>query len=107
MRSQPRWHTADWRGHAVLVCDHCPFSTFDHSEMLQHARGKHRLVSEGAPRQASPLDGVSFETDRAAEQATIAGLTARDFDSITPTGASGGFIMADVKRVAAKSTTNR
>lgn len=107
-RRAPRWTTGTWRGHPNYVCtvDGCLFATLDIGEMRKHAKKQHPLASEGAkPEDLHPLRGVNFETDRAAEHAIKAGLSARDFDGITPTGATGGFVVADVK--AAAKTLNR
>lgn len=106
-RAAPRWKTSDWRGHANYVCavPGCLYATLDRGAMVLHARGQHPLPSEGAqPQDLSPLRGVNFQTDRAAEHAIAAGLSAKSFDGITPTGATGGFTVADVK-AAARSTS--
>lgn len=103
-RAKPRWTTGTWKGHANYLCRFCEFKTLDHGAMVLHARAEHPLASEGGERdQKHPLFGVNFETDRAADHAIELHLTAKHFEGVTPTGASGGYTKADV-RTAAKST---
>lgn len=104
-REAPRWAQNTWRGHPNYQCTRCAFATLDIGEMRLHAKSAHPLASEGAkPEELSPLRGVRFETDRAAEVAVEAGLTAKAFDQITPSGKTGGYTTADV-RSAARATT--
>lgn len=100
-RTKPRWKTTDWRGHPNYVCtaDRCLFATLDHGEMVLHARRQHPLASEGG-RPRHPLEGIDFASDEAAEAAVAAGLGARAFDQLTPSGKTGGYTVADVRAAA-------
>lgn len=99
-RAAPRWVTRDWRGHPNYVCTvgGCLFATLDIGEMRRHARDKHPLASEGG--QPHPLAGLEFASPDAARAARDAGLDARSFDGITPSGRTGGFTVADVRSAA-------
>lgn len=108
-RTPRRWKETSWRGHPNFVCTRsqpdgrpCPFATLDIGLMRVHAATEHPLASEGG-HEPHPLEGVPFASDEAAEAAIAAGLTARAFDQLTPSGRSGGYTVADV-RSAAKTT---
>lgn len=103
MAESPRWKVGKWKNHDNYTCTRCAFATLDRGEMVRHANDKHPLGRLDR-RERGRLAGIDFASDEAAELAAEAGLTAQDLKRSTPTGATGGYTVADVK-AAAKSVT--
>lgn len=99
-RAEPRWTTTSWRGNTNYECTGqvggapCQFKTLDRGAMLEHQRVAHR--------DSDPLTGVTFASAAAEKAARKAELTAVVLQKTTPSGAGGGYTMADVT-AAAKS----
>jgi hypothetical protein len=94
-----------WNGHPNYECAHCPYATLRPRVLVQHLRATHgvRLMAWPA---AAGVERLRFASAAAAEEAGALDAEAlARLEQMQPSGAAGGYTVADVREAAATATT--